>query len=955
MMGAMVAAHATPILGRDTEIAELEVSLGLEPGRPVEAVLLGGDAGIGKTRCVQEIRDRAESAGFRVLLGHCLDVGSNAPPFDPVAEILSELPAAELADLVDAQPALGALLARDAPDDTDRLRTDVLAAVARALEMLAADGPVLLVLEDLHWADPSTRHLLRYLIGRRFGRAVGILATYRSDDLHRRHPLRSALAEWARLPAVRRIELGPLEDSAVTDLLRSRAASEVSTGGLDAIVGRAGGNAFYAEELLDAGLADGSLPEDLADLLLVRVDRLGDDARRVARAVACAGSSVSDTLLRRVERDVDVDAALREALDLKVLVTAGEHLRYRHALLAEAVRDDMLPGERRRVHSAYLAALTEDPAAGSWAETALHAHAAGDLATAFDADLRAAAEARRVGGHDEAAEHLQRGLLVIDHASEDVDLVGLVTEAADALLAAGRVRTAGALLAEWLDRTPDPSERARLLFTRGQLSYLTGVDAAADTATQEVFDAIDVAPAPLRPRIESLRASVLSSLGRDDEALELAERALASAQQLEDESTVAEAQTTIIKVLARSGADHDQTRRRYAELAEASRGQDDVHGELRALHHLAFLHLNDGELAEAERAFGATLRRGQETGREWAPYGFDGRFFASLARYLQGDWDGVLELQVTSGGTRLARACLDSVALLVAAGRGETPDASRLDAVRSRWDHDIALAVHSGTALIDLAPDHEQAIAAYGELREVLGSVWRDEHGPHGLRMGALLIARLSDGVLEASRPEVALLLREGDAALEVARDARASHPRLGPEGQAWAMRVEAEHARLRWLADVDADPPEELVRRWQESVRAFETFDEPYERARSAVRLARVLAAGGTGDGIEALLAESETTARRLGARPLLEEIGRVAPRPPTRGAASRAPGVLTPREREVLELVAAGRTNGEIASRLFISTKTASVHVSNILAKLDASSRTEAAAIARRRGLVS
>ncbi|WP_375002046.1 AAA family ATPase [Aeromicrobium sp. CTD01-1L150] len=947
----MATAPTTPIVGRDAELEELSGALGLDAAVPVDAVLLGGDAGIGKTRVVRELVERARGAGFSVLLGHCLDLGANTPSFEPVAEMLAHLPDDVRARLLESQPALRGLMLRSSEaEDPDRLRAEVVSAVARGLEVLAADGPVLLVVEDLHWADASTRHLVRYLLARRFTRPVAVLLTYRSDDLHRRHPLREALAEWSRLPSVRRTELGPLDHVALGALLRSRAASRLSADGMEAIIGRAEGNAFYAEELLDAGLADGSLPEDLADLLLVRVDRLGEAARLVVRAVACAGSSVGDTLLRRVVGDVDLDAALREAVDLKVLVSRGDVLVFRHALLAEAVRDDLLPGERRHVHAAFLTALMDDPTLGTAAERALHAHGAAEPATAFAADVRAAEDARRVGGHDEAAGHLQRALAVGDHAPEGTDLVEVVIETADALLASGRVRTAAALVKDRLGTVTDDADRARLLFSAGQIAYLSGTDADADAASLEALEAADAAPPFLRPRIESLRASALSLMRRDDEALERAERALALAEQHGDDQTTAEAQTTIIKLLARSGADPEKTQRRYSEIAQTARRQGDVNGELRALHHLAFVHLSGGALAEGERVFRETMRRGEETGRAWAPYGFDGRFFTAVTCYLRGAWDETLALRVSTGGTRLARACLEAVALLVAAGRGEQPDAADVEQLRARWDLDVALAVHSGTALIDLAADHVQAGAAHDELLEVLDAVWRESLGPQRLRMGGLLIGRLAHAVPHTATGEHAVMLERAEAALEAARASAAAFPQLGPEGRAWLARVEAEADRFRWLTGIDPPTAEALVDGWQRTTEAFEAFGEVYEQARSATRLAQVLKAQGRTSEAEPLLHEARTIAQRLGARPLLAEISGLS----TGGEAADRSAELTPREIEVLSLVAAGRTNGDVAAQLFISPKTASVHVSNILAKLGASGRTEAAAIARRRGLV-
>ena len=212
-------------------------------------------------------------------------------------------------------------------------------------------------------------------------------------------------------------------------------------------------------------------------------------------------------------------------------------------------------------------------------------------------------------------------------------------------------------------------------------------------------------------------------------------------------------------------------------------------------------------------------------------------------------------------------------------------------------------------------------------------------------------------------------LVATGDRVLagvhEVVEAARRKDRPQGVEGVAWLARAEAEHSRLRWLAGVEPPPLEELVRLWTATVAGFEVFRHEFELARSRARLAAVLRASGDASGAEAHAEAAREVAQRLGAAALLHELAAPGPgRAPRSARAGTTPtrrrpddvaaGQLTPREAEVLALVAQGRTNGEIGRQLFISTKTVSVHVSNLLAKLGAAGRTEAAAIARRRGLL-
>jgi DNA-binding CsgD family transcriptional regulator len=195
---------------------------------------------------------------------------------------------------------------------------------------------------------------------------------------------------------------------------------------------------------------------------------------------------------------------------------------------------------------------------------------------------------------------------------------------------------------------------------------------------------------------------------------------------------------------------------------------------------------------------------------------------------------------------------------------------------------------------------------------------------------------------------EAERLLTDGRRVLDFHHKAGAH---WGPEGRAWAKRLDAEILRFRWLTGIDAPPYDELVAMWREAVTLFEDYGHLHELAWSRARLSAVLRAAGE-------LAEARKVgdlaregARSLGAKPVLAELT-AAGSAPARGDASS--DALTPREREILGLVAAGRSNGEIGKQLFISAKTVSVHVSNILAKLGAAGRTEAAAIARRRGLI-
>ena len=294
------------------------------------------------------------------------------------------------------------------------------------LEAAAETGPLLVVVEDAHWADQSTRDILSFLFTRPFSRRVALVVSYRSDDLHRRHPLRRQVGEWARLPGVGRLQLEPLSDADVRRLVRRLHPEPLRESDLADVVARADGNAFFVEELVGAlHYSGGAVPGDLADLLLVRVDRLDDQAREVVRIASVAGRQVGHELLAQVcdIAPAELDTALRTVVESNVLVPGtGSRYAFRHALLAEAVYDDLLPGERVRIHGRYAEVFRTGRLPGSSAELARHARLGQDHRTALLASIEAGDEAMRVGGPDEAAHHYRQALtLVIDPAVGDTE------------------------------------------------------------------------------------------------------------------------------------------------------------------------------------------------------------------------------------------------------------------------------------------------------------------------------------------------------------------------------------------------------------------------------------------------------------------------------------------------------------------------------------------------------
>ena len=456
--------------------AELDALLRAATGPDgTRMVLLSGDAGVGKTRLLTEALAELAREGWHTLVGHCLDFGDTSMPYLPFAEMLGQAADAvpDLADGAAAHPALSRLRYQSQVDPAGSVadrsdRAEVFEAVYALLEELALDGPVVMVVEDAHWADASTRDLVSFLLSRRLRGRFLCIVTFRSDEMHRRHPLRQRVAEWVRLPGVERIQLEPLPAGAVRGMVEELIGSTGSVPGagydddIERIVQRSQGNAFYVEELVGAFLGGGwSLPEDLADLLLVRLDRIEDSAREVVRVASAAGQRVSHDLLARVAplSEDQLDRALREAIDANVLVRTGEQsYAFRHALLGEAVYDDLLPGERMRLHTAYAAAVRELHGAGGAANLARHALASHDLPTALSASIEAGDQALASGGPDEAARHFTKALEIYDLAAprleDPPDEVALVARTVEALCSSGRPETALSLVDSHLAQLP---------------------------------------------------------------------------------------------------------------------------------------------------------------------------------------------------------------------------------------------------------------------------------------------------------------------------------------------------------------------------------------------------------------------------------------------------------------------------------------------------------------------
>ncbi|MEU8890450.1 AAA family ATPase [Streptomyces sp. NPDC048442] len=976
----------TPFVGRANELTRLTGVLERAVAGDPRVVLVAGDAGVGKTRTLTVAAAHAATTGMTVLTGHCVDLGDVGLPYLPFTEILGAAAADErLAPAFAAYPAVQRLMGTAAgagpvPDAGGRLQ--LFEGIAGLLADLTILTPLLLVIEDLHWADQSSRDLLRFLLSRGVlqrptpsgqPHRLALFASYRTDDLHRRHPLRPLLAELVRLPAVDRLELRPLADADVARLVYAQRTGPVSDSAVRRIVDRAEGNAFYAEELLaalpegDEG-ADSAMPSGLADVLLIRIEQLSETAQQVLRTAAVAGRRVGHDLLRDAVQlpQEELESALREAVGHQLLVTDdAATYSFRHALTREAVYADLLPGERVRLHGVFAAILAgEGRSANSAAERAHHSRASHDLADALAASLEAADHAQHLRAPAEELRHLEAALellAVVDASAhpEHSDPVTLTLRASAAAAHAGDPHRAVQLARSALARAgseADSELAARVRYTlAGNLMRIDNLEAAF-AYSSEALGLIPAEP-PSRTWVWAAATHVMAarSVGRVEEAERVARQALYIAERLR----LADAQADLVISLVGLEAPNrrtEQGRQRLLGARELARTAGNLQVEMRALYNLALGCYECGEMDQCLSWVGEGLDRARRAGLLSSPYAVELHYLQSLLLYTLGRWD------------ECTRAAADDVALLTAKPGFATAPALYVALARGEFD----VAVGGSRALLDGPPDWMASLVASIVLidaaalrgdaedcvRQLSAAVDALTEGtptdrPDAVvRLAALGLSAVADAAEESRLAgDVPSTSRWTDTAAELVELARttAAHEdgtEQGPEGLAWLARAQAEGVRAATGPDVAA---------WERAVTAF-GYGEPYELARCRRRLAEALLTAGRRNEAAEQAYAARDTAVQLGAVPLREALdalvrrGRLADAP----AAGERISDLTTRESEVLRLLGRGRTNRQIGEELYISGKTASVHVSHILAKLGAASRTEAVGIAYREGLI-
>lgn len=984
-------------VGRGEQLEALRAALSRAEAGESGAVFIGGESGVGKTRLVGEFERLALAAEARFLVGGCVDVGGSELPYGPLLGALLALvgtvePRA-LAGMVGASGGeLGRLLpalAGGPEAAVPKPGTEALdpLAQARLFEGLLGlfgragrEAPVVLVIEDLHWADPSTRGFLSFLLRNIRRERLLLVATYRTDELHRRHPLRQFLAEVERLPTVERLGVAPFTRRELAEQLSTILGGAPEPRLVEELFGRSQGNPFFAEELLAASVEGDArkVPATVRDAVTMRVERISPATRSVVRRAAVAGTVVGHRLLAAVTEltDESLTEALREAIEHIVLVpeSSGASYAFRHALLREALYEELLPHERVRLHSSLARALEQDPdlaagAHGAAAQRATHWAAAHELVPALAASVQAGIEAEGVWAFEEAMGHFERAVELWERVADEdrpagVSLPELLSRAAEAAHLSGENQRAMSLTRSELDMLDSSEDPSAVGVARARLGrYLLAEEGAALEALAEYRAAAALLPdepSAVRASILAGEAHLLMLRGQFLPAREPCEEAVRIARAVGDAGAECDALNTLGAILGALGA-----REEAVELLHATK---QLAEELGALEQLRRAYINLGELLDQS----GRLEEAAELARE--------------------GWE---RLREQIGSTALFLAA-EAGARFMRLGRWDTAEAllsEAVEATRQNAASGLLLAVLAEHEALRGDLDYAGAhIESATRLLPAHTEVWST------VRARAVAALAFARGDLEALRPLVdpdalerehahpvflipvlALALR---AEAELAQRARATGERTAEQES--AARGQALFGRVRSLVSADVWPlgsvPAETMMEaelcelehgrifgethaegWSALATRWEQLGRPFQAAYARLREAdAALAEQLPRDRVTQAIASARTTATRLGAGPLLEQIELVARRARIRGGADEhgshggeAAG-LTERELDVLRLVAQGHTNREIGQALYMSPKTASVHVSRILSKLDVKTRTEAAGVAYGLGLL-
>ena len=959
------------MVGRDEELTRLTDLADMSVEHGARMVLLSGDAGIGKSTLTAHFLGQLRAAGWGTHVGHCIEYADRPLPFGPVVAVLRSLLLDDLErvdhlvghhreDLAGLVPELGDGDAGSASlaGDVDRLFDAIASLLGRASE----GRPIAFLIEDIHWSDAATRDLLTSLVHNLRSARVLMLVTERSGALEKGNPLRTWLAEQRRFPNVHSIELEGLGEDDLAAQVSSLTGEQADTSFVADLFQRTGGNPYFAHELVVAhGQRAGELPMSLREFLTSRLSQLGDDEREVLRAVAIAGGSVAHPVLATMLADLNLGPVIRTLFDAGILQVEDSTYHFSHALLREAILEDVLPFESEELHRAAAEALEANmglqPDVNQIVALAIHWDRAREATNSALAAAAAASAASRLAAYETAAD---MGLQVLDAwetaASKTLAEAGLTRAAAllstiDSLSLSNRGEEAISLadhaLGTWVE-----GDHERALVQAGASLVEFGL-ARIDRAGERVREAQDLAGAgAVVEAAEVHLAASRLALRRGDihEALEAANSAIRIAGSTGPPRLVAEALGT-----------------RGLGLGITAEAEDG----LEVLVESRQLALRSGLPAEVARSYrnemNVRLHR-------------DGRSEASIRALV----DGLAYAEAHCGPYNrahlkhdLAVAYIESGEFTNAAPLVEELLATPIEAQFRLWILHTA-SLHSlgtgdlarcrelldlGEEILDRSISSQESALHYRVEAELARRTGRTEVAWKAISQ-SLFDASSSDNIsfwrdylVEASRCLRDVRLFGGSVDEDRLRSVRRLRAAFGAAGTA----NDAMRALVDFELGVAAGRDDMLdgVRDVCELLTAAQFY---YEASQTRLVAIQLMVADNPSDAtapIEHLvdmansrgMAWISETCVAL-ARSHRVPIGNSAPEPPTPERPA-LPHFLTDREVEVMALLAEGLTNKAIGQRLFVSPRTVSTHVSNVLAKLGVSTRGEAAAAFHRLGL--
>jgi DNA-binding CsgD family transcriptional regulator/tetratricopeptide (TPR) repeat protein len=964
-------------VGRVPELERISTLLAEVSGRREGAtVLVSGEAGVGKTRFIREIAARASNSGWTVLFGTSDEFGAEARPFAALREMLD---------------AIESVLTRNAPDELERpawktltqmreprLSTggggSVIELAASLFQRIALSAPLMVVVDDLQWADESTRKLFEVTARSLTRSAAVVVGSYRGNEVARGHPLRPVLGVLHRLVRPHVIELVPFDERETGEVVR--AIGGPSGSAVRELWSRSGGNAFLLEELVAS--RPGALPNGVREVVLARLDALSREAIQVAE-FASLDSSVAFAVLAEVVMlgPVGLAAAVDGLIAQGFLTEESAAFRFRHPLLREVIYEAISPVRRPLMHRAMAEALQRcDP--GRHGEIARHWHEAGDESREFVAVLHAGKVAKRMGAMAEASDFNLRALDLWDLVAEPSLLAGhgwpqLITRTSELLTASRRFDRAEQLTRDALGRLDGLNRNDQcLLLSAAGMALFYGTEApsvgsdtrAAMALIERAMDLLDetVEPQTAVTVLTDFSAQAMH-LGRDADALRATDRAVRIARHGGDASLQAMALLWRAMFRARQG-DEDAG----SDLVEA-REQMGLPFPVRTVGRAMVLHfLGHDEAAIAEGS--AASERLFESGHGGVGgYQAEEPLCRSLARL--GRFGEVIDRYhglCRRIGEDQVHAWPDLVMLdfsLSFVRTGRTEEAWEFYERAAKWIlpfHEVWMMGGFALLGVELARLGCRVDRSRAALAEVLPHVREASLATCGEAIAfavGLEADAASTGLAEKAR---ALAL--ADMWIAQLAGELTEHPARA-RFEDLAMFIEqAELERARLFGDDRSERWQDLANRWDALPRPYHAA---YARFRAAFALvtAHVVVMNGAHARATELLASALATCKNLGAVALEAEVLRLmksvgvrpskTPTPVERGPSiARSAHGLTARELDVLRLLVGGDSNGRIAMQLGISVKTASVHVSNILQKLEAKNRVEAAMRATGLGIV-